>query len=318
MLRAVVNKHESTIVSLLSLAKALREGFSDSFITLRDVIFNVFPHSAIFNREELVALSRRSLSLTACRLLDAVFDAAQSKRSFGDFVTAAFLMEVFVATAEPVWRMLGRWMRDGIFMSDGISNTDHITLPQEFFIESNELVLTDADFWSDGYQLRSALLKNEGGETLEERVVVPAFLSPVADSILSAGKSVGLLRVLGKSYTFEAPHDDTLSVAAWLSFEDFIQTSTKEALLDLSRSMSTHDISLILSEGLSPACFRASEMLQAILFTDCELSYHIKVVEDVYLMRKGDLMSNFCDALFSRVSHPMVITSLSIVTKETP
>lgn len=305
MLRACEQRSGPTVVSLLSLSEALREAFSDTFFSLRDILFGLFPQTLLYSREAMVSLTRRSPSLTACRLVDALFEIAQARQSFRDCVSTSALMRIFVATAEPTWRMLGHWMRDGIFMQDGSTATDHVVLPPEFFIESNEVALTDPDFWSEGYQLRSSLTSDTNGDKLEDKVVVPSFLVSVADQVLSAGKSVGLLRILGKSHILATSSDNTVSVASWPTFEAFLRTYTVNTPFSsngLLGNMSSYDVSLVLSEQLSPVCSLATRMLQNVLLTDCDFLYHLNVVEDLYLMRKGDLISDFCDALFSRVS----------------
>jgi gamma-tubulin complex component 5 len=37
------------------------------------------------------------------------------------------------------------------------------------------------------------------------------------------------------------------------------------------------------------------------LVDECELPRHLSSVEDLFLMRKGDAMSNFTDVLFAKV-----------------
>ncbi len=68
---------------------------------------------------------------------------------------AGVVMRVFIRSAEPLWGMVGRWLKEGM----GVGDVDDLDV--EFFIESNVLVsgafgvgLLDSDCWAEGYTLR--------------------------------------------------------------------------------------------------------------------------------------------------------------------
>ncbi|THH11716.1 hypothetical protein EW145_g475 [Phellinidium pouzarii] len=301
ILRAHLQRGKSTVVSLLSLKKGIRDEFSDLFVELLSILRSSFPGSAWLNRARILTHVRSSPSSFSSRLLDTFFDAIQSRQSFGDAISASVLMRIFLQTAEPVWRMLGRWLSDGIFMPEArISTSDHVSLPAEFFIESNELSLTDPNFWKDGYGLRS--------QTLNESISVrhsgvPAFLRALAESLLSAGKSIGLLRILDHSGSFERG-DGPLSGAVWPSFEKFMSDLNVAAQPDKSfpnSVFSAEDLSLLLSDHLLPICTSAGKALHEVLCVDCNFISHLHALESLFLLRKGDVMSDFCDLLFNAI-----------------
>ncbi|KAH9999974.1 hypothetical protein BJV77DRAFT_975603, partial [Russula vinacea] len=73
-------------------------------------------------------------------LLDTLLTAADSSSSNGDIETSKALMQVFTASAEPVWSMTGLWLKHGMPTQDQplVQEGDSLTaLDDEFFIQDN-------------------------------------------------------------------------------------------------------------------------------------------------------------------------------------
>ncbi|KAF9000531.1 hypothetical protein BDZ89DRAFT_1246804 [Hymenopellis radicata] len=92
---------------------------------------------------------RASPSTTTAALLDRLFAVIQENLERGERITAGVVMRVFIRSSEPLWSMVGQWLKDGM----GIGDID-----DEFFIESNGLGsgafgvgLLDPDYWTEGY-----------------------------------------------------------------------------------------------------------------------------------------------------------------------
>lgn len=312
MLRSV-SQNVVLVVSLLGLTKAFRDEFSETFSSLLDILRSTFRNQSL-PLDDCSAMHRQaSPSTQSSTLLDSLFTKAQSRRTFGDIKTSTALMEVFIATAEPVWRMSSRWLSDGLFgtTSPGMSH-----LENEFFIESNGLSLSDPDFWSDGYVLRTSTLLQAGNQ--EDGLCVPVFLKPTSDSILSAGKSMGLLRILDDQDDIKPEVLKSLGTTQLPVFREFL-TDALKALTDDSdsggdspleafrrdRSLTIDDFTLILRERLLPRCQVVEKTLLGVLFSECQFFEHLSSIEGLFLMRKGDAMADFCEILFSQVSFPV-------------
>ncbi|PAV21033.1 hypothetical protein PNOK_0366000 [Pyrrhoderma noxium] len=253
-------------------------------------------HPAWLSMEQIHERIKSSPSYFASQLLDTLFEAIQQRNSFGDTITASSLMHVFQRTAEPVWVMLGRWLRDGVFMPEASNSAiDYVSLPQEFFIEANELDLVDPDFWSEGYVIRSRTIKDS------EHHEVPSFLISLAERLLSAGKSVGLLRILGRGRGLTGFED--LSVNKWPTFQGFMTHLAKSISVHGAEDeiLSSDNLSLLLSDHVLPICASAEKDLRDVLYSDCELVYHLHAIQGLFLHMKGDVMSDFCDMLFTAV-----------------
>ncbi|KAL5508181.1 hypothetical protein ACEPAH_5800 [Sanghuangporus vaninii] len=310
MLRAQEQCGRSVVVSLMSLEKALREEFSDCFEELLGIICRCFPGTIWISRVQMLARVRHSPSTFSSQLLDALFDAIQRKQAFGDSVSVSIMMRVFLRTAEPVWSMLGRWLRDGIFMPEPASTVSgQDNLPQEFFIESNGLEVADPDFWTCGYSLRTSFTTED---TSDEYSGVPVFLRSLSDKILGAGKSIGLLRILGHSGEIEY---GKLSVNIWPTFETFMMKMLSQGPLFDSPSAEVMDVdispdnlSLLLSDHVLPVCASAEKAFMNLLYSDCGFLHHLRAIEDLFLSRKGDILADFCDVLFSAIDSKKIWT----------
>ena len=323
ILRGQGQNEEAIVVSLLSLEASIRSEYSDSFDELFEIVCLSLPGLSWVSFDRILGRIRLSPSSFSSRLLDCLFDAMQRSRAFGDYATESWLKRVFLRTAAPVWKMLGHWLRDGIFMPESSNSVyDQSSLPLEFFIESNGLDITDTDFWAQGYCFRTRFLSENVSIECPD---VPIFLQSLVDKILGAGKSIGLLRILGHN---QGVKYGELSPAAWPTFETFIfKLFEGDPLLDarISHTPNTHlsseNLSLLLSDHLLPICTGAEATLKDVLYSECDLLHHLHVVEDLLLSRRGDIMADFCDVLFSAVSRRLSFLicnhQLTFITRST-
>ncbi|KAI0053720.1 hypothetical protein FA95DRAFT_1508286 [Auriscalpium vulgare] len=283
------------VVSFLSLEKMLRDTFADTFDALLDIARLVLQRTSrtqdldveVWTLAELPAKSPPSV-VTAL-LLDSLLTAAQDHLLNGDIVTSDALMQVFMVTAEPVWFMIGQWLKDGMPIQDLAerrSGSGLAHLDDEFFIEDNELVLLDPDFWKEGYALRD-------GSTIEENAskAVPLFLEPIASYILSAGKANGLLRAMDINV-------DPDKAFHWPTFRGLLENPTgdRRRLLSL-----VDDLSGFVFDNLLLRCQQTQGQLAHVVVDECDLWPHLTAIENVFLMRRGDVMARFSETLFAKM-----------------
>lgn len=313
--RASIGVGDPLIVSLLSLEKALRDTFADTFGVILEVLRAVMdrashsqPQSTSASAEVWILPSLRTrispAALTAL-LLDTLLHAVQERLSMVDMVTSDALMRVFATTAEPVWMMVGRWLEHGMPIRDPSTtygDTGGGMLDDEFFIEDNEVLLMDPDYWAEGYVLRmSATGDGQGDEVGDGPKTVPVFLAHVAADVLASGKATGLLRALGIP-----PAQDCL--LSNRSFGDLLALhAPRPNGQETSMSMSTDTLSRVVYDELFPHCQAMGVLLTTVLVDDCELWRHMSAIEDLYLMRRGDSMSHFTDVLFAKVRSSLSI-----------
>ncbi|KAJ7047193.1 Spc98 family-domain-containing protein [Mycena alexandri] len=297
------------IVSLLSTQKALQDTFENGLDVLADIVRAISSYE--YRRYAL--LPRTPAALSAL-LLDTLLDKVQVYRERGDGrVTADMLMRVFVVCAEPVWGMVGRWLKVGMGLGSGMGIGQGEDLADEFFIEGSGLAvglaglgfglgLLDPEFWAEGYVLRDGVVRGDEEDDGDDRHAraIPSFLEHVAIPVLGSGKAVGLLRALGVPPAVEGP----ASLHHWRSFGALLASGAPpghSATAQQLSSISVDTLSQLVYEELAPHCQATGAILGRILVEECDLLRHLSSVEDLFLMRRGDAMSNFTDVLFAKM-----------------
>ena len=293
------------IVSLLDLERSLAAAFSSTFDVLLELLRAVVqratqspePVYAVWTFADLP--KRMPPAALSTLLLDCLLQRVQDHASMGDAVAADALLCVFADAAEPFWGMVRRWLRDGMPVRDSLASMlqpqDFDRLSEEFFVEDNELALLDPDFWADGFMLRDA--DADGGRASS----VPLFLQQASPHILAAGKAVGLLHCLGMPMG-ERPGEKKW-LGSWRSLGVLLESARRERGADdrAVTRMSADDFSRLVYDELVGPCALAKQTLTRVLVDECDLWVHLKAIEELYLMRRGDVMSGFLDVLFTRV-----------------
>jgi len=304
---------EPLVISLLATEKAIRDEYETSLEVLLEVVQTVFELQSSEDADSFDRGStRRPPATLTALLLDTLFIKVQQHMERRDTVTSDALMRVFVQTAEPVWGMVGKWLRDGMGLGLSVGSGGSFgmagELDDEFFIESSgvgigmmALGLLDPEFWHEGYALREGIVLT--GDSVSglapRRKAIPLFLEHVAELVLGTGKAVGLIRALGGP-----PSANGFN--SWRTFADLVSSEA----LDLDGvkqksaglfSVSVDTLSRLIYDGLLPHCQVTGALLVNLLVDDCQLLWHMEAVECFFLMRKGDAMSHFTDILFTKV-----------------
>ncbi|KAG8960555.1 hypothetical protein FRC00_000061 [Tulasnella sp. 408] len=313
------------IVSLLSLRHKLQQQTNATFDILWLIArkFCATPNTP----------SERELRLpdpcsSAQYILDQLLAYSQSHASMGDQKTAASLMRVFAYAITPLWCSLHLWLKNGVPsagpLDDRYGSIDGIIHDSEFFIEINDGLLTSADSWHEACVLRST------PDTVDDGV--PEFLQAMGPQLLSAGKAVGLLRALGtEDFFYESGEDGPALewLADWvdaqtlfgdgplkegtsmhstvLANDNNLPPTSKPSQLatinpdDQRKGLWAEEVSTRAARYLLPLCGSAQARLNRVVIEESRLWDHLRAIEDIYLMRRGDIMAEFCDILYSRV-----------------
>ncbi|CAE6478232.1 unnamed protein product [Rhizoctonia solani] len=70
---------------------------------------------------------------------------------------------------------------------------------------------------------------------------------------------------------------------------------------NLASEVLLNDLPHILGDRVAPRCQIAAFRLNRVLVEDCELWRHLHAMEDLCFMRRGDIMTHFCDNLFAKI-----------------
>ncbi|KAK0498251.1 Spc98 family-domain-containing protein [Armillaria luteobubalina] len=278
-----VSPDDGLVVSLLSLEMQIRDTFGDSYLVLLDVVRTVFGDDYS---------TKAPPSTVTASLLDHLFIVIQKYLERGERIVAGVIMRVFIRSTEPLWGMVGRWLKDGM----GVGDVDD--LDDEFFIESNGLGsgafgvgLLDPDYWAEGYTLRYED-EEDGG-----RKGIPTFFRHIAEPVLGSGKAVGLLKALG----IDTAQDRS---ARW-NWRPLAELVTKETGQDEAQglfSVSIDTLSSLIHDELAPYCLMSGSWLSNAIVEECDLWRHLGTIENLFLMMKGDAMSHFCNGLYAKMN----------------
>ncbi|KIO31078.1 hypothetical protein M407DRAFT_19953 [Tulasnella calospora MUT 4182] len=323
--RAQAGSGPEMIVSLLSLRHKLQQRANATF----DILWLIArKFCATTNTPSDKELQLPDPCSSAQYILDQLLAYSHSHASMGDPKTAASLMRVFVYAITPLWCSLHLWLKNGVPsmgpLDDRYGSIDGIIHDSEFFIEINDGLLTSADSWHEACTLRSTPNTVDDG--------VPGFLQTIGSQLLSAGKAVGLLRALGTEDFFyktgedgsalewladwldaqtlfgDGPLKEGVSVRlAALANENTLPPTTKPPQLARNdpdgqrKGLWAEEVSTRATHYLLPLCGSAQARLNRVVVEESRLWDHLRAIEDVYLMRRGDIMAEFCDILYSRM-----------------
>ncbi|KEP53711.1 Spc97/Spc98 family protein [Rhizoctonia solani 123E] len=156
----------------------------------------------------------------------------------------------------------------------------------EYDSQNDEEVEDQDDDNDDDWPSFADTLKSSGGVTL-------------ADDVFEANS----LEDLGRFNL-----DDTIlpelsfSINELSSPTDTISGSDKYPLApNLASEVLLNDLPHILTDQVAPRCQIAAFRLNRVLVEDCELWRHLHAMEDLCFMRRGDIMTQFCDTLFAKI-----------------
>lgn len=226
-------------------------------------------------------------------LLDTLLTAADSSSSNGETETSKALMQVFAASAEPIWSMVGLWLKHGMPTRDPASRqgADSLTtLDDEFFVQATGLPILDPDFWTEGFTIR------EVDTGLYSSESVPLLLGLLGNHVLRAGKAVGLLRILDLPLGDDAEAKPTW-MTDWPTFAALLQEYNTGALAKTSKE----HLSRYVHDSILPYCQTPQKRLAQMVASECDLWLHLAAIEELYFMWKGDAMSHFSEIIFAKM-----------------
>lgn len=245
-----------TIVSLLALQEELRSHLRP-MAALSDVVRRL--------QEERYAHSFRFLEL--------LYDAVCAAQSSGDQRIYSYLGHIFFNCFRVYTRPIRQWMEEG-----ELSFGD-----KTFFVAESSISVPLHRIWSDKYRLR---------RSQEGQLHAPGFLQPAVRKIFNTGKSIVVLKHLGR-FRQSAELNQAPSPEAPLDFAS-VCGSPDFAFAPFSELFGSAFDRWVQSKHLS-----TSSNLQVILFESCGLWSNLSALEHIYFMSDGSLADVFTSAVFA-------------------
>lgn len=209
----------------------------------------------------------------AFRFLELLYDATCIAQSSGDEHTYSYLGDIFFDCFRVYIRPIRQWMEGGELTPGD----------KTFFVAESSTSVPLYQTWSDKFQLR----RSEQGQ-----LHAPSFLQPAVRKIFNTGKSVVVLKHLGR-FHHPSDHPESALPEPPLSFTA-ICASASFALAPFSELFDGAFDRWVQSKHLS-----TSSNLQAILFDSCGLWSSLDALQHIYFLSDGSLAEAFTSPIFT-------------------
>lgn len=249
---------EHTVVSLIALQQELKP--------------HLVPLAGLSNVVRQLQEERYAHSF---RFLELLYDATCIAQLSGDEATYSYLGEIFFDCFRVYIRPIRQWMEGGELTPGD----------KTFFVAESAMSVPLHQMWSDKFQLRRS---HQG------QLHAPSFLQPAVRKIFNTGKSVVVLKHLGR-YHHPSDSPETSLPEPPLSFTE-ICASPSFALAPFSELFDGAFDRWVQSKHLS-----TSSNLQAILFDSCGLWSSLDALQHVYFMSDGSLAEAFTSSIFTNL-----------------
>ncbi|PMB68074.1 Gamma-tubulin complex component 5 [Beauveria bassiana] len=206
------------------------------------------------------------------RYLELLFDESSMAQLTGNQELYEFLARIFLECFTVYLREIRSWVQEGKLLPSD----------EAFFIYNGEKDVPLGDIWQHRFKLR----RTEDGQLL-----APIFVHPAADKIYTTGKSIVILRLLGRLKVEDTLRSDQDQI---LTYESICPPGFESAPFpDL--------FNLALGQWIDRTYTAVSSSLKTALFDDCAFEAALRALHSVYLMEDGAAASAFCERLFAKL-----------------
>lgn len=202
------------------------------------------------------------------RHLELLYDSACILQLGGDDSAYRFIGELFFECFAVYLRPIRRWMDNGELIDND----------ESFFISSSPVKVPWSRIWTDQFTLKMTF----GGD-----LFAPRFLQAAASRIFTTGKSIVVLKMLGKHYTTNQKQPESATQV------DFGAISDLMPFPEVFRDM--------FDQWMQSKHHAASATLKRTLFENSKLTAELDVLQHLYLMCDGSRSDHFSNALFNNI-----------------
>ncbi|KAI1449814.1 Spc98 family-domain-containing protein [Annulohypoxylon stygium] len=244
----------------------------DVVVSIAIILDDVKPHlQPLACLSDIVYQLQRSKYPHPFHYLEPLYDAAEISQLQGNDKVYECVATLFFECFQVYLRSIRLWMEAGELTKED----------KTFFISSSSSQVPKSQVWADQFTLR---------KTSDGTLYVPRFLQPAASKILITGKSVVVLKLLGKyqSANAQAP-EPSLEIGGNFASTYGFFAPFSEVFND------TFD------KWMESKHHAASTTLQRTLFESCNLWSILNSLHHVYLMSDGSQSDSFTFAIFNNL-----------------
>ncbi|KAI1462250.1 Spc98 family-domain-containing protein [Annulohypoxylon moriforme] len=269
---AVQNRLQSFDVEISKLQRRYVDIQEDVVISIARVLDDVKPHlRPLACLSEIIHQLQRSKYPHPFHYLELLYDAAEIAQLEGNDVVYEFIATLFFECFQVYLRSIRLWMEAGELIEDD----------KTFFISNSSSQVPKSQVWANQFTLR---------KTSDGTLYVPRFLQPAASKILITGKSVVVLKLLGKYQSTGAQiPEPSLKVSGNFKSAHGTFAPFSEIFSDT------------FEKWMESKHHAASTTLQRTLFESCNLWSILDSLRHVYLMSDGSRSDSFTFAIFNNL-----------------
>ncbi|KAG7100327.1 Gamma-tubulin complex component 5 like protein [Verticillium longisporum] len=272
--------HANVMASLQSFDKELSRIQHRLITPLRDTVVSSIalqrelgPHLEPLNAlSDIVRQLEEGSQVGAFRYLELLYQQVGAAQAAGKSGTYEFLGRMFFECFQMYLRPIRLWMHEGELLP-----ADKI-----FFVADSVSQVPLNQIWQEQFKLR---------RTSDGKLHVPNFLEPSAAKIFTAGKSIVVLKHLGK---YESTR------ARWNRPEPLL---TFDAVCPEGSDFAPFNelFSSAFGSWIQSKHHATSEALKQVLFASCDLWSNMDALESLYFMSDGFVADAFARNLFARI-----------------
>ncbi|KAI1310095.1 Spc97/Spc98 family protein [Xylaria venustula] len=241
----------------------------DLVATVMKVLKDIDPHARLLKSlAETVENLKQSKNSSPFHYLELLFDSAQALQLGGDENSYRFTGQLFFECFAVYLRPIRVWMEEG----------ELVDSDKTFFISRSPVDVSRFQAWTDQFKLK---------RTSQGLLFAPRFLEPAVSKIFTTGKSIVILKLLGKHWSGQekAPEPTTQ-----------VDMSTVSALVPFSEVFKD-----IFDSWMRSKHHAASVTLKRTLFQTYNLGSDLDILQHIYLMSNGSRSDHFASAVFNNI-----------------
>ncbi|KAJ3560070.1 hypothetical protein NPX13_g9433 [Xylaria arbuscula] len=266
---AIVSRLRSFDTTIADFQAQYASTNQDIVASVMKLLADLDPHiRPLESLAETVGILEQSKSSYPFHYLELLYDSAQSLQLGGDDGVYRFISQIFLDCFTVYLRPIRCWMEEG-----ELENND-----ETFFISRSPVDTPRSRVWADQFRLK---------KTSEGSLLAPRFLQPAASKIFTTGKSIVILKLLGKHWpNREKPLEPVVQV-------DMNAVSPLVPFSEVFEQM--------FDQWMQSKHHAASETLKQTLFQTYDLRSDLAILQHIYLMSDGSRSDHFATAVFNNI-----------------
>ncbi|KAI3323176.1 Spc98 family-domain-containing protein [Xylariaceae sp. AK1471] len=241
----------------------------DTVVSVLKLLNDLNPHlHPLRCLADIIGQLEQSKHSRPFHFLELLFDSAHAFQLEGDEGAYHFTGQLFFECFEVYLQPIRRWMESGELVKND----------KTFFISSSPVDVPWSQVWADQFKLK---------RTPQGTLFAPRFLQPAVSKIFTTGKSIVILKLLGKHWQAqEKASEPTTQV-------DMSATSHLVPFSEVFRNM--------FDQWMKSKHHAASATLKQTLFQTCNLWSDLNVLQHIFLMSDGSRSDQFANAIFNNI-----------------